>query len=87
MKRKSRNFKTPKNTDNWQKELLKHIGMRVDITMKLGNDKAIYKNVKIVNVDIKAGNRFMILTEEGKELTLIGGNYLIEKLPEERQIS
>lgn len=53
------------------------------MTRKLDNDIATYNNAKILNVDIKTGNRFMIVTDEGKELTLIGGNYLIEVLPEE----
>lgn len=73
-------FQTPKKTNAWQKELLEYIGKQVNLEHHLGRKITEYENCKILNVDIKTGNRFKLMLNDGKKITLIGGSYIIEEL-------
>jgi len=77
-----RQFQTPKNTSPWQKDQLSDIGKRVTLHHYMGGKITTYKNCKILNVDIKTGNRYKILTDKGEKLRLIGGNFVIIELDE-----
>lgn len=80
-KRHGKQWNMPKNLNPWEKDLQTLIGQTVDMEHRLGKQVNFYKHAKVLNVDIKMGNRFKIEQSNGKTRVLIGGTYDILLVP------